>query len=110
MNDSIKKEILGQIIKNEREKQNYTQDKFSALIDIDPRNLSKIEKGKSFPSFGTFCKIIEVLKIEPNYFLKFVQFENVQNDELDVQLVELIKALPNELKNKIFELIRVIKK
>lgn len=109
MDDSTKKEILGSLIKSEREKQNYTQDKFSSLIDIAPRNLSKIEKGKSFPSFGTFCRIVEVLKIEPNYFFNFIQFDSVSKNELDIELFEIIKSLPNNLKNKIIEIIKLIK-
>ena len=72
MDDNTKKEILGALIKKEWEKKNFTQDKLCSFIEIDPRNLGRIEKGKSFPSFRTSCKIIETLKVEPNYFFGFV--------------------------------------
>jgi len=109
MDDNTKKETLGGLIKKEREKQHFTQEKLSSLINIDPRNLSKIEKGKSFPSFSTFCKIVEVLKIEPNYFFKFIQFNKIKDNEIDIELYENIRVLPDEIKVKIFELIKMIK-
>ncbi len=109
MDDNTKKEALGSLIKKEREKQKFTQEKLSSLINIDQRNLSKIEKGKSFPSFSTFCKIVEVLKTEPNYFLKFIQFNKIKDNELDIELYENIRVLPDKIKVKILELTKMIK-
>lgn len=110
MDDITKKEILGHLIKSEREKQGLTQDKLSSLIEIDPRNFSKIEKGKSFPSFSTFCKIIEVLKIEPNYLLSFISFEKASTNPLDLELLAIIKGMSDEVKTKIKEIALLINK
>lgn len=110
MNDKVKKEIIGNLIKTEREKQDLTQYELSSLIGIDPRNLSNIELGKSFPSLSTFCKIVEVLKVEPNYFLNFIQFNKVKEDDLNVELYENIKTLSVEVKIKINELLKILKK
>ena len=110
MDETTKKEILGSLIKREREKQNYTQDKLSSLINIDPRNLSQIENGKSFPSLATFCNIVQVLKIEPNYLLNFIKFDKNQEEDINIELFENIKALPKDTKQKIIELLKIINK
>lgn len=85
MNEEDAKRLLGIKLRNLREKLGYSQDRFSSLINLDATNLSRIETGKSFPSFITFCNIIEVLKIEPNNLLNFISFNenlNVTPDEL----------------------------
>jgi len=110
MDDNTKKKLLGSIIKKERESKNITQDRLSSLIEIDPRNLSKIERGINFPSFKSFCKIVEVLKIEPNYFLNFIQFDKIKENPIDKELIASLKTLPDEIKIKINELIASLKK
>ncbi len=109
MDENSKKTILGNLIKKERKKLKLSQDKFSELIGIDPTNLSKIERGISFPSFATFCSLIEVLKIEPNYFLGFINFEKVEKNPKDLELLENLKTLPDDAKDKINELILILK-
>lgn len=108
MDETTKKQILGALIKKERLKRNYKQEKFSSLINIDPRNLSKIERGNNFPSFSTFLKIIEVLKIEPNYFVNFVDFNNVKRDEIDIELFEIIKSMSDETKVKLIDFLKTL--
>lgn len=107
--DKHAKIILGRLIKKEREKQGLTQDKLSCLVSIDPTNLSKIERGISFPSFGSFCKIVEALKIEPNYLLSFISFNNSKN-KLNEELYAIIETLPDEIKEKIIDLISCFNK
>ena len=110
MNDNDKKALLGNLIKKEREKAGLTQDKLSYLVGIDPTNLSKIERGISFPSFKNFCKFAEVLKIEPNYLLSFINFEKQAKNKLDKELYANIELLPDVIKIKILELIQAFNK
>ena len=109
MDDETKRIILGSLLKQEREKRNLTQDKLSTLIGIGQKNYSRIENGKNFPSFATFCSLIEVLKIEPNYFLGFINFEKVEKNPKDLELLENLKTLPDDAKDKINELILILK-
>lgn len=104
MDEKTKKEVLGSLIKRVREKHGLTQDKLSSFIEIDARNLGRIERGLSFPSISTFCKIVEVLKIEPNYFFDFIPFDKAEQNPLDLELFAIIKALPDDVKEKIKEL------
>ena len=108
MNEKAKKIIIGSLIKKQREKKGLTQEKMSALVGIDPTNLSKIERGLSFPSFKNFCSIVEILKIEPNYFLNFVNFEK-ENNTQNKELIECIKTLSDESQDKLIEFILSLK-
>ena len=48
----IKREI-GLRIRAFRTQNKWTQEKFSEIIELQPANLSDIEKGKKHPGFGT---------------------------------------------------------
>ncbi len=109
MNDETKKKILGKIIQNERKKQGITQDKLASLIDLDPTNLSRIERGKSFPSFETFCNIIETLKVEPNIFLSYISYSKNKVNLIDMELFQNLALLSDNTKIKINELIKTLK-
>ena len=110
MNEEDAKRLLGIKLRNLREKLGYSQDRFSSLINLDATNLSRIETGKSFPSFITFCNIIEVLKIEPNNLLNFISFnENVQNYK-DIEIIENLSRVPEDVKINIYHLIKSLAK
>ena len=110
MDENARKQALGQLIKKERINKGFTQDSFSSLINIDARNLSKIERGESFPSFKTFYKIVEVLEIEPNYFFDFLKYKKAECEKEDIELFEIIKKLPKEIKIKTIELLKLMNK
>ncbi len=97
------------VLLKSKERKGLTQEKMSALVGIDPTNLSKIERGLSFPSFKNFCSIVEILKIEPNYFLNFVNFEKENNTIQNKELIECIKTLSDESQNKLMEFILSLK-
>ncbi len=105
MDITEKKIILGRKIRIEREKLGLTQEKFGALINLDPTNLSRLEKGKSFPDFTTFCSIIEACKIEPNYLLDFIQFTNKEVTKEDIEISDCLKIIPQNTKKALNQLI-----
>lgn len=110
MNEQDIKRQFGFKLKNLRKKLGYTQDSFCSLINLDITNLSRLENGKSLPSFITFCNILEVLKIEPNYFLNFVPFDkNVQNYN-DIEILENLNTLKDDVKININNLIKSLAK
>lgn len=51
------------MIKEYREKNEYTQEQLSEIIGIAPRTLQRIENKENNPSVKTFRKLIKVLKI-----------------------------------------------
>lgn len=105
MNVNEYQKLLGQIIRNERERQNLTQEELSARINLIQGNLSNIENGKNFPAFATFCALVETLNIEPNEVLCFLKFSTNDKDPIDIEIQEQVKKLPNELKNSLLTIL-----
>ena len=59
---SVKK-AFGEKIKRLRKLRNYTQEQLAEMIDIAPRNLSKIEVGANFVTAETLEKLIVALNV-----------------------------------------------
>lgn len=64
--------------KNLRKLNKFTQEKLAELIDIDVRQVARIEAGASLPSIETLIKISKVLSVPPNDLI-FVD-KNEQNN------------------------------
>ena len=57
------KKSFGEKVKRVRKKRGLTQEQLAELIDISPRNLSKIEVGECFVKAETLEKILKALNI-----------------------------------------------
>lgn len=55
--------VLGNNIRAERNRLNYSQEKLAELAGIQMQHLSKIEKGESDIKFSTLVSILSALKI-----------------------------------------------
>lgn len=55
------KKVFGEKIKRLRKAKNLTQEELAEMINIAPKNLSKIEVGTSFVSAETLGKLVEAL-------------------------------------------------
>ena len=87
---SDEKELLGARIKELRKNKGLTQQQLAELIDIDPKHLSKIEVGNSYPSLYNLEKITNALNVKMQDLFKFEQHRNRK---------ELIKAINEMLGN-----------
>jgi transcriptional regulator with XRE-family HTH domain len=58
------KKNLGAKIKYLRKQNKYSQEKFSELVDLNPRQIVRIENGESMPSIDNLEKIAKVLNVE----------------------------------------------
>lgn len=72
------KNLLGEKIKRLRKQRGYTQEQFSEMIDITPRNLSRIEVGESFVTSETLDKILNALNVTADILFSY---EHIKNDE-----------------------------
>ncbi len=61
------------MIKENREKMNYTQEHLAEILGISPRQLQRIEKNEEKTKIATLKKIINVLKISDNEILKYMK-------------------------------------
>ena len=67
----MNRKLFGRKVKNLRKLHNYTQEKMSELIDIDVRQVARIEAGESLPSVETLQKMAKILDVTPNDLLNF---------------------------------------
>lgn len=72
MEDNIKKidnNVIGQRIRNEREKLKLTREEFAELIDLSPLYVGQLERGERQMSLDTLIKISSCLHISTDYIL-----------------------------------------
>ena len=83
--------LLGKRIKELRKQQNFTQEQLAEKMNIDQRNLSKIECGNNFITSDTLSRIVTALNIEPSelFLFKHLQEESILKEEL-------LNAIKNE--------------
>ena len=82
--------LLGERIKEIRKSKNIKQVELATLVDIEPTNLSKIEKGVHMPKDETLAKISKALDVA---FEELFVFSHIQ------ERGELLKRI-NEIINE----------
>jgi transcriptional regulator with XRE-family HTH domain len=98
------KKLLGARIKELRKLSGISQEELAAGIGVDPKHVSRLEVGGSFPSLETLLKISQILEVELKTFFEFqhLQAEEEINKALDLLLVKARQ------RNKI-QLLRIVK-
>lgn len=92
------KDLFGKRIKELRKARNLTQEQLAELVDIDTRNIIKIENSKTFPRAKTLDKLLEVFQISASEIFQTAHLENsdllrkkiFQKLEEDEELTKLI--------------------
>lgn len=105
---SVKK-LLGERIKRLRKNRNLTQEQFAEMIDIAPRNLSRIEVGESFVSADTLDKILLALNVTAK---ELFEYEHIKDEkELLADIYTYIDTIKNnrEELEKVYRLINYFK-
>ncbi len=69
-------ELVGKRIKEIRESKGIKQNELAELIDIEPTNLSKLEKGVHLPKEETMQKITRALKVNVKDLFDFEHFQS----------------------------------
>ncbi len=87
--------FIGNKIKNFRIANNIKQVELANMINMEPTNLSKIEKGIHFPKDETINKITEALNTDLETLLSF----EYNNDILYNNKKQLIRNINNLLNN-----------
>ena len=95
--------MIGARIKELRSKKGITQERLSELMDINPKYLSSIERGKENPTLHTLMKLSESLNVDMGDVFGFIQVEDpkgrkkkiieVLNEADDEQLRVILKIV-----------------
>lgn len=72
--------IVGEIIKQYREKKRLSQEVVSGLADIGRTHLSAIERGERKPTLETFFKISDALNVKPSTLIHQIEERINEND------------------------------
>ena len=99
------KELLGARIKELRKAKKLSQEELAELIGIEPRHMSRIEVGKSYPSLDRLERIAKALDAELRDFFDFAHLEarpvNV------AQINGMLMAMSDEDLKKITRILKV---
>lgn len=92
------KKDFGMRLKELRSKKGITQYQLAEIVGIDPKHMSHIETGRSFPKADLIEKFAEALNVE---YTKLFKTEHLQDKDILLrQLISLLKkASEEELKN-----------
>lgn len=100
------KKLLGERIKELRKSRKLSQDKLSEQVGIDPKHLSRIEVGSSYPSLNTLEKIAIALNVE---IKEFFEFEHLGGQkELVNNAVKMLKDADEDRVKLISKVIRAV--
>lgn len=101
------KKVIGEKFKQYRKQMGLTQFQLAELVDLNEKQISRIEAGLNYPTYTTFSKLIEVLEINIS---EFTQDSKEEFDASQVELIKLIKK-SDEREIKIFsDVIKTLKK
>lgn len=95
--------IIGSRIREERLKRGLTQEKLGELIGVSKVAISNYERGEAQPKMEKLSKLVEVLKLTPNYILGqdidvVLESEEPYYFKISKQELEILKQLLNHQK------------
>ena len=103
---SNQKELLGKRIKELRKQKGYTQDYLAEKLKIEPRQLSKLETGKHYPSFETIIALLETIDITCEELISFEHL-NSANDIRKTLLKDIENIDDSKIQN-VYKILRVL--
>jgi len=98
-NTNIKK-LFGLRIKNIRKKRGLTQSTVAELVGVEPKHISCIESGKSFPSLMLIENLSQVFNVHPKELFEFIEPPTIK--DLKIEVIKILHEATDEEVEKIF--------
>lgn len=103
----LDKQLLGQRIRQARERKGLSQEEFAVLISRDQRAVSEYEHGKRRIAATELPRLADVLDVPVTYFFQ----GDAALDDIDVLILAELHALPDaHTKQAALELVRVFRR
>lgn len=100
------KELLGLRIRELRKSKGLNQDQLSEKIGIDPKHLSRVELGKSFPYMETLEAVAKALEVE---IRDLFDFKHLDKGKVNIRGIEgLLEGVNEDTLKLIFKIIKAI--
>ncbi|WP_243375056.1 helix-turn-helix transcriptional regulator [Geotalea sp. SG265] len=90
------KELLGARIKEVRKLRQLSQERLAERVGVEPKQISRIEGGKSSPSMDTLESIARELQVEMKDLFDFRHLEG--DERLDDQAYRLLQLMDDKTK------------
>ncbi len=103
------KKLLGARIKELRKLRGFTQDKLSEMVGIEPKHLSRIEVGGSYPSLDTLERISIALNADMKDFFEF-DHHGKSTKEIKRSINALLDEAGQEKLRTVLKVVRAIVK
>lgn len=103
---STAKRLLGMRIKELRKIRGLSQEALAEKIGIDPKHLSRIEVGKSYPSLDTLEKTAKALQTEMKEFFEFDHHS--EEEELLVGINKMLLETDKANLKLIFRIVKAV--
>lgn len=99
------KALLGARIREVRKARGATQEWLAERARVDPKQISRIEGGKSFPSMDTLERIAKSLQVEMKDLLDFQHLSEVNLDE---EVLRIFGMMDDKTKLMTIKILRAI--
>lgn len=98
------KELLGARIRELRKARNLSQEQLAELIDVEPRHVSRLEVGSSYPRIDRLEKIAEALDVPLKDFFDFMHLESANTRAVNIEV--LVKGMNEDYQRIIYKIVR----
>ena len=96
--------LFGLKIREYRLKNGLKQCQLADLVDVDPKHISRIEAGGSFPSSELIGRLATALKVEPKDLFEFYHLQSEKDLKNDI--VSMLGKLKKEDLSLVYKFIR----
>ncbi len=96
--------LLGKRIRELRKKRKMTQEALAEIIDIDYKNLGKIEMGQNYPSAPTMERLVSALGVEEKDLFDF--YHHREPADLEKNIINIFRSQTPEIQQLIYKLVK----
>jgi len=100
------KNLLGARIREIRKLRQLSQEKLAEKVGVDPKQISRIEGGKSYPSMDTFESIAVALNVEMKDLLDFQHLSSKEN--LEEEALRMFRLMDDYTKRLAVRILRTL--
>ena len=90
------KELLGMRVREVRKLRSLSQEKLAEKVGVDPKQISRIEGGKSAPSLDTLESLARSLQVEMKDLLDFQHL--IAEEQMEDQALKLLLLMDDQTK------------
>jgi len=95
------KEAFGARVKELRKMRGMTQEELAEMLDVNPRQLTRLESGENFASSETIAKLSRALNVELSVLFDFEWSENVTLLSTGTDGARIVKLVQKDEKVKV---------